>query len=161
MQTAFENARRNRTALMPWRNLASDKPVTVTIWLAVPSVASTGEWKHPDAELTAFWMLQPAHSYASLLKSAELRYPKSNRKNHAEGSVTLRFVVDSSGSAEPTTIHDIRSAGEASRSGLTADEYADFRDATRAWVVKNAYSPERVAGCAIESVVEQPVKFLF
>ncbi|HEY2897207.1 MAG TPA: hypothetical protein VGJ12_08730, partial [Gemmatimonadaceae bacterium] len=164
LSAAFESARRRGTALMPWRNEAGGEPVIIDLWLDPPAVDSVGEWKRPDpdaTELTAFWIPLPAHSYAGVLRSAELRYPKENQRNHAEGDVTLRFVVDSSGRAQAASIHDTPPPANAKGPQMWADEYDNFRDATREWVLTSVYTPERIAGCTIESVVEQPVKFRF
>jgi hypothetical protein len=161
---AFESARRMGTALMPWRNKAGGEPVVITLWLYSPTVDSAGKWKHPDPEdtqLTAFWIPVPTHSYAAVLELAKLRYPKQNQRNKAEGDVTLRFVVDGNGRAQPATIHDVLPAKDANAPRLSADEYAEFRDAMREWVLSSSYTPERLGGCTIESVVDQPVKFRF
>jgi hypothetical protein len=161
---AFESARRAGTALMPWRNKAGGEPVVITLWLYAATVDSAGAWKRPDpgdTQLTAFWIPLPTHSYSGVLKLAKLRYPKQNQKNKVEGDVTLRFVVDGSGRAEPTTILDVLPAEDPNAPRLSAEEYVEFRDATREWVLNSSYAPERIGGCAIESVVDQPVKFRF
>jgi hypothetical protein len=152
------------TALMPWRNKKGGEPVVVTLWLYPAPVDSVGHWKHPDpddTQLTAFWIPLPTHSYSSVLTLAKLRYPKQNQKVGAEGDVTLRFVVDVSGRAQPSSIYDVLPVENASPPRLSAEDYEGFRDATREWVLNSSYTPERLGGCAIESVVDQPVKFRF
>jgi hypothetical protein len=161
---AFQSAQRAGTALMPWRNKMGDEPVVITLWLYPATVDSAGAWKHPDpddTQLTAFWIPLPTHSYSSILHSATLRYPKQNQKVGAEGDVTLRFVVDNTGRAQPTTIFDVLPTEDAKPPRLSAEDYVEFRDATREWVLASSYTPERVGGCAVESVVDQPVKFRF
>ena len=163
LSAAFDSARRARTALMPWRNKDGGKPVVITLWLYAASVDSAGKWKRPgpdDTDLTAFWIPLPTHSYAGILSSAKLRYPKQNQKHGAEGDVTMHFVVNSSGSADSTTIHDVPPE-EATSPRVSPEEYQDFTDATREWVLKSSYAPEQIAGCVIESLVVQPVKFRF
>jgi hypothetical protein len=164
LSVAFQNARRAGTALMPWRNKPTGEPVVVTLWLYAPAVDSMGKWKRPDpddTELTAFWIPLPTHSYAGILRSPKLRYPKENQKRYAEGDVTLRFAVNGSGRADSTTIHDIPPSANTNGPRMSSDEYEEFRDATREWVLNSDYAPERIAGCVIESVLEQPVKFRF
>ena len=161
---AFESARRMGTVLMPWRNKAGEEPVVITLWLYPATVDSAGTWKHPepdDTQLTAFWIPLPAHTYSSVLRLASLRYPKQNQKVGAEGDVTLRFVVNDVGRAEPNTIYDVAPSSDANAPRLSAEDYAAFSDATREWVLSSSYTPERLGGCAIESVVDQPVKFRF
>ena len=161
---AFESARRMGTALMPWRNKTGGEPVVVTLWLYPAVVDPAGQWKHPgpgDTQLTAFWIPLPTHSYSSVLTLAKLRYPKQNQKVGAEGDVTLRFVVDVNGRAEPGSIFDVLPVENANPPRLSEEDYVEFRDAAREWVLSSSYVPERLGGCAIESVVEQPVKFRF
>jgi TonB-like protein len=161
---AFERARRAGTALMPWRNKAGGEPVVISLWLYAPAVDSAGHWKHEDPDdtrLTAFWIPLPAHSYATVFSLAKLQYPKKNQKAGVEGDVTLRFVVDSSGRAQPATIYDISPAEDANAPRLSAEDYVEFRDASREWVLNSVYSPEKLGGCVIESVLDQPVKFRF
>ncbi len=158
---AFENAQRKGAVLMPWRNKAGAEPVVVSLWLSAPSVDSTGKWKRPDPnDLTAFWTQLPARSDLKVVSLAKLRYPKENERNHAEGDVRVRFVVDSTGRAQATTIHDVPPDDRAV-ANMTADEYDAFVVVTREWVLNSTYSPERIGGCAIESMAEQPVKFRF
>ena len=161
---AFASAQRAGTALMPWRNKAGGEPVVITLWLHEPAVDSKGVWQRPgpdDTQLTAFWIPLPTHSYATELNLAKPRYPKHNQKTGAEGDVTLRFVVDVNGLAEPATIHDVLPVEDANPPRLSAEEYVEFRDAVREAVLNSSYKPERVGGCAIESVLDQPVKFRF
>ena len=66
-----------------------------------------------------------------------------------------------SGRADSATIHDIPPSGKANGPRLSAEEYEDFTDATREWVLNSDYTPEQIAGCGIESIVVQPVKFRF
>jgi hypothetical protein len=161
---AFESARRTGAALMPWRNKAGDEPVVITLWLYPSTVDSAGHWKHPDpddTQLTAFWIPLPTHSYSGVLTLAKLRYPKQNQKVGVEGDVTLRFVVDVTGHAEASSIYDVLPVEDPNPPRLSAEDYAVFRDAAREWVLSSSYVPERVGGCAIESVIDQPVKFRF
>jgi hypothetical protein len=161
---AYDGARRAGTALMPWRNKPGGEPVIVNLWLYAPVVDSVGKWKHPGPEntdLTAFWIPLPTHSYAGILRSPKLHYPKENQKKYAEGDVTLHFVVNISGRADSATIHDVPPSGKASGPRTSPEEYQDFTDATREWVLNSDYTPEQIAGCGIESIVVQPVKFRF
>ncbi len=159
---AFDDASRRGATTMPWRSEIATEPVVATFWLEAPDIDSAGNWPPPDPDqpgLTAFSILEPAHSSVHLVTKGLLRYPHSNEKNQVEGDVYLRFVVDTNGNVAASSAHDVRPTDIGTDPQLFEEEYREFLDATRNWIVTSKFSPETIGGCRIETVVEQRVSF--
>lgn len=78
----------------------------------------------------------PAPAYPSMLRSA-----------HVEGSVVVQFIVDTTGRAEPGSIHVLSSTHEM------------FTDAVRAAILASRYVPAEAHGERVRQVVEQRFTF--
>ncbi len=79
--------------------------------------------------------------------SAAPAYPAELMKKGTEGGVLLRFVVDTNGRADPTTVEVIRSTHPA------------FVAAVRAAVPQMVFTPAMVAGKHVRQAVEQNFEF--
>lgn len=159
---AFDDARQHGTAKMPWLNDKSGEPVLVWLWLEPPDVDSAGKSPPPDADdpaFTAFSFLAPTRSSLREITTDKLRYPRSNAKNGVEGEVYLRFVVDTNGNVDSATVHDVRPTIKSAERAPSAEEYRDFVDATKKWIVGRKFWPAKVGSCHIETVEEQRVVF--
>lgn len=75
------------------------------------------------------------------------RYPSPLRLAGVEGEARVRFVVDSAGRVEPSSIE------------ITHATHQLFADAVRQWIVKTRYSPAEAAGRRVRQLVEQRVNF--
>ena len=80
-------------------------------------------------------------------QNGEPPYPAALRAAGIEGEVSLRFVVDTTGRAEPASIHVLASTHEL------------FSDAVRRWIAKTRYIPAEVHGRRVRQLVEQRVGF--
>lgn len=159
---AFDDARLHGTAKMPWLNDKASEPVFVWLWLDPPDVDSAGKWPPPDADhpaFTAFSFLGPTRSSLHQIGAARLRYPHDNQKNQVEGEVYLRFVVDTNGNVQSSTVHDVQPSIKSTDQHPFPQEYRDFVDATKEWIVESKFAPEIVGGCRVETVEEQRVVF--
>jgi len=159
---AFDDARQHGTAKIPWLNDKASEPVLVWLWLVPPDVDSTGKWPPPDADdpaFTAYSFLGPTRSSLHQIRAEELRYPHYNEKSGVEGEVYLRFVVDTNGNVDSSTVHDVQPTVKSTARGPSAEEYRDFVDATKKWIVRSKFSPATVGSCRVETVAQQRVVF--
>ncbi len=74
-------------------------------------------------------------------------YPESMRAAHLEGQVDVRFIVDTTGRAEPASIH------------VLAATHPLFADAVRDVLLRSRYEPAEVRGQRVRQVVEQRFTF--
>jgi hypothetical protein len=159
---AFDEARKNGTALIPWQNSAGSEPVRIAMWLGLPTIDSTGDWPVPapdDRALTVFVLHGPVHSNSHLIRAGQVTYPRSNRKIEVEGDVFLRFVVDTNGNVVASTVRDVPVSPTPGSRAMWPVEYQDFVEAARGWFVGAKLTPEILGDCRFESVVEQKVSF--
>ncbi len=75
------------------------------------------------------------------------RYPETMRAAHLEGHVDVRFIVDTTGRAEPGSIHVI------------AATHTLFADAVRDVLLRSRYQPAEAHGSRVRQVVEQRFEF--
>lgn len=74
-------------------------------------------------------------------------YPETMRAAHLEGHVDVQFIVDTTGRAEPASIHVI------------AATHARFADAVRDVLRRSRYRPAEVHGHRVRQVVQQRFEF--
>ena len=74
-------------------------------------------------------------------------YPETMRAAHLEGHVDVRFIVDTSGRAEPASIHVIDAT------------HPLFADAVRNVLLRSRYRPAEARGQRVRQVVEQRFAF--
>lgn len=74
-------------------------------------------------------------------------YPRALRASGVEGDVTARFVVDTTGRVEPTSI------------SITQATHAFFGDAVRRWLSRTRYLPAEAGGHPVRQLVEQRIGF--
>jgi len=104
---------------------------------AVPSAPTGGIYSDATVERTVMpWARNPVPTYPSQLRSSGL-----------QGTVVVRFVVDTSGSVEPASITVLEATHSA------------FADAVRAWLPKTRYFAAEVGGRHVRQLVQQRVEF--
>jgi TonB family protein len=74
-------------------------------------------------------------------------YPAMLRQVAAEGDVHVRFVVDTAGRVEPTSIEILRAS------------HPLFGAAVQRWLSRNRYVPAEVSGSRVRQLVEQRIAF--
>jgi TonB family protein len=74
-------------------------------------------------------------------------YPSQLRAAMVEGDVVVRFVVDTLGRVEPSSIVIVRAT------------HPLFGDAVRRWLSRTRYAPAEVSGRRVRQLVQQPVGF--
>lgn len=102
-----------------------------------PSGPTGGVYSEATVERTVMpWASNPVPIYPSQLRSTGL-----------QGTVVVRFVVDTSGSVEPASIAVLEST------------HAAFADAVRAWLPRTKYFAADVGGRHVRQLVQQRVEF--
>jgi hypothetical protein len=71
----------------------------------------------------------------------------------------MRFVVDTTGRADPETIRDVYPVGEPPLSERDKVAYDAFVLATRRAIQDGVYEPARLGGCLVRQRVQQPFTF--
>lgn len=102
------------------------------------------EFASPDS---VYSILDVDESAVRSVGSAAPIYPPEMIKNRVEGGVFLRFVIDTTGRADPTSIEVVRSSHPA------------FTDAVRTAVPLMAFTPASVQGRRVRQAVEQNFEF--
>ena len=84
---------------------------------------------------------------APLTGNASPAYPRQLAAAGIEGDVTVRFVVDTAGRVEFSSIEIVQAS------------HALFGDAVRAWLKQTRYSPALLSGRPVRQLVQQRVGF--
>jgi TonB family protein len=82
-----------------------------------------------------------------LADNARPEYPRALRASAVEGEVRARFVVDTIGRVEPSSISIMQAT------------HALFAESVRVWLLRTRYLPAEAAGRPVRQVVEQRIGF--
>lgn len=94
---------------------------------------------------------------ATVPGTIQMHYPESARSSGAEAHVQLSFVVDTTGRAIASTVHDVWPKDRPRLTGELGNYYERFvRGATEA-VVRGRFYPAEIAGCKVKQLVQLPV----
>jgi hypothetical protein len=128
--------------------------------LSPGAVDSTGRTSTPTLGFGAsvFSVMMPPWRHVRP-ERVRVRYPEIVRKQGNTGRVVMDFVVDTLGRAVPSTVRDIRSAGESGSSGSEQVMYGRLVAETRRAVLSGRFAPAVIAGCTVRERVRQPFDF--
>ena len=102
-----------------------------------PSAPAGGIYSEATVERTVIpWASNPTPAYPSQLRATGL-----------QGTVVVRFVVDTTGTVEQGSVAILEST------------HAVFADAVRAWLPRTRYFPAEVGGRHVRQLVQQRVEF--
>jgi len=79
--------------------------------------------------------------------NARPEYPRALRASAVEGEVRARFVVDTTGRVEPSSISIMQAT------------HALFAESVRVWLLKTRYMPAEASGRQVRQLVEQRIGF--
>lgn len=91
--------------------------------------------------------------------TARVEYPESALRGRLENFVRLRFVVDTNGRADPSTIRDVPSQDRMRLADSVDAQYDRFVHAAAESVARARYQPAEIAGCRVRQLVELPFTF--
>ena len=87
------------------------------------------------------------------------RYPDGALYGRAEGYVVLQFVVDTTGVAVDSTIHDLWPKSKPRLTGALGEHYDRFVRAATESVRLAKFYPAEIAGCKVKQLVQLPVTY--
>ncbi len=161
---AFDAARARGTAMMLWPDgFAAD---SLTVRLSLSSIAALTPKtiiarRGQPVRFAVFTISVPTRTPALPRTTRDgADYPMRNQMRGVSGTLTLQFVVDTSGRAEPATIHDLWPRDLPRLSGESARYYQDFVTSSTGYVKHLKFEPSRIGGCAVRQLVLQPMRFV-
>jgi periplasmic protein TonB len=138
-----------RLIALPTIPAVSPEPVTTTSFLPESRIAAGIPSAAPPAAPTngiyTFDLVDQA--VVPFDGNAQPQFPSRLRSAGVEGSVLVRFVVDSVGRVEARSVEIVR------------ETHPLFGEAVRRWITRTRYRPARVARQPVRQLVEQRVEF--
>ena len=161
---AFDAARARGAAMMLWpEGVTAD---SLTVRLALTSIAALTSktiiaGRGRPVRFAVFTIFVPTRTPALPKTTRDgADYPMRNQMRGVSGTLTLEFVVDTSGRAEAATIHDVWPRDVPRLSGESGQYYQDFVASSTGYVKHLKFEPSRVAGCAVRQMVRLPMLFV-
>ncbi len=112
------------------------------------------------ATLVAFTLRTAVEKQAAAVPGTlRATYPEGARMGHAEGLLALQFVVDTSGRADVTTVHDVWPADRPRLTGELRRHYDAFLEASVDGIRRARFYPAEIAGCKVKQLVQLPFSF--
>ena len=145
--------------VVPDGSLADSAVFGLSYW--EPVVSPTGKMQAVPLRVgfPVFTLPIPWSRPAEAIRPPEVKYPPAPRNAAAEGVLTLRFVVDTTGRVDMSSVRDVWPSGRPRYTGALGVYYDEFvRAATRA-LEDARYTPAEIGGCRVSSLVMQPFRF--
>lgn len=108
-----------------------------------------------------FTLPVPSMTPAAPRRGRPASYPTEALRGGAEGTVILRFVIDSAGRVEPESVREVWPETMPRLTGELAAYYDDFLRSTMRSVRRARYEPARIGGCPVRQLVQQAFAFKF
>jgi hypothetical protein len=163
LTNAFEAARAAGNATMLWPEGGKADSMVVRLSLAEP-FSGEGDALEPGEKRVKFAVFTLPMPYETPAipepGQAPPQYPVYNEASRVAGSLIMQLVVDSSGRAIPSTIHDEWPAGKPQLTGEMGRYYREFVYSVTQWEKHLRYSPARIGGCAVNQLIQQPLSFI-
>ena len=138
MVRAFDAARARNAAQIAWPDSVPEDSLEVRLtldegsfWDAQPAMMQLGERPHTAVFSIPRPTLTPATPYGD---QGAPDYPSANRKKGASGKVLMRFVADTIGNVERSTIHDVWPPNTPRPMGEELDFYNNFVASAKNWI---------------------------
>jgi len=101
----------------------------------------------PGTSQSPLWEEHQVDSPAEAVRHPRPTYPPALQQAGIEGFVEVRFVVDTTGRVEPTSLVVIRSS------------HSQFEPSVVGAILSTLYRPARVRGVAVRQLVQQRIRF--
>lgn len=162
---AFDKVRKNGSGLIVWPDGYAADSIVVRLMRWPNALTPDGSMrmiKATHSQFGVFRVLEPIERPAlAKPNNPAPRYPYSNMVHRVIGSLLLEFVVDSSGSAVPSTMHDVWPRGKPRLTGDLGRYYDDFVESTESAVATWKFYPAAVGNCHVQQIVQLPIKYRF
>jgi hypothetical protein len=106
-----------------------------------------------------FTLPTPWRTPALPIRHPRIRYPESSRRGRAEGTLILKFVVDTTGRVDMRTVRDVWPSDRPRLTGELGAYYKAFLAAATHALRDARYEPARIGGCPVRQLVQQPFAF--
>lgn len=117
--------------------------------------------RHRRAALPVFSVLAPwERRVAAKPGQRAPRYPDEERHEGYEATILLQFIVDTTGHAEPSTVHDLWPKEKPRPTGHDLDAYQSFLDETKRALLEIEFYPAKIGGCSVKQLVQMPFNFV-
>ena len=111
------------------------------------------------ATLAAFTLRTPVEKQAAVAAPITVHYPTSSIMGRAEGVVIVQFVIDTTGRAMASTVHDVWPKDRPRLTGDLGEYYQAFFAATKEAIARGQFTPAEIAGCKVRQLVQQPFTY--
>jgi hypothetical protein len=162
--TAFDSARARGGATLFW-----PEGMTADSFVVRLSLEANYQNDHPmfespisrESQFKVFTLSEPDVTPAfPKLGQSFPRYPYANESQRIEGDVLTRFLVDSAGRVDASTIRELWPANKPRLTGYEADAHGRFVESVIRWERQLRLDPRRVGGCAVKQLAILPMKFV-
>lgn len=110
--------------------------------------------------VSIFSLLVPPEQPAAAVRGPRIVYPPRRGQFDAQGTVVLRFVVDSRGRVERNTVEAYWPPDRPKLTGELGEYYRAFVVAARRGVAAMRFQPALLGGCPVRQYVELPIDFM-
>lgn len=83
-------------------------------------------------------------------------YPMRAQRQRYEGTVLLQFLVDSTGHAIISSVHDLRPKAMPKWTSRDSSAYQSFLEETERAIARIEFIPARIGGCPVRQLVQMP-----
>lgn len=131
----------------------------ISFWAPLPKKDGTPDKAEARFAVAAFSIALPWVEHATVDDLPKPVYPDYPRSHNIQGRITMSFVVDTTGYALISTLHDVLPPGAPVPVGEMADYYHDFVRAVAEAMPKGRFHAAVMAGCKFPQRVNLPFDF--
>jgi hypothetical protein len=132
---------------------------TIRFWTSGPRRDGSVSNSQPGFAVAVFSLALPWQEPASADVFPLPYYPSTAKEKGIEATITLSFVVDTTGQAILSTVRDVLPFGAPVPVGEMAARYEEFVSAAKSVLPKSRFTPAQIAGCKVQQRVNLPFKF--
>ena len=127
-----------------------------------PTLDSAGHVSKPTIDgpaIPVFSILAPwEHQVRMKPDQTKPKYPTGDARRY-KATILLTFMVDSTGHAIPSTIHDVWPNEKPRPTGADSTAYQSFLEETERTAVNIEFYPAIIGGCRVNQLVQMPFEF--
>lgn len=155
---ALDSAQAKREIFMNWPDDIEGDSLELRVDFPRPRVDSAGKIQavRARAAVPVFSVAAPREGEVVVVKPGQTYYPPLLQGSGVEGRVMMEFVVDTTGRADPATIHDWWPPERPRLTGALEAHYQELVRNARRTVMDTRFAPAEVGGCKFRQVVRQP-----
>lgn len=155
---ALDSAQAKGETFMPWPDGVVGDSLEMLVDFPRPKIDGQGTVKavRARAAVPVFSVAAPREEEVVVVKPPLGYYPPLLQSWGVEGRVMMEFTVDTTGRADPETIHDVWPRERPRLTGVLGAHYRELVRTARQSVLNTRFAPREVGGCKVRQVVQQP-----